>query len=132
MSDKKKIYIADDDDNIRAAIKTFLENAEFDVLDFENGDLLMEAFDESPSDMVILDVMMPGSNGFIVCKELRKQSNVPIIMLTARDSDLDYATGMDLGSDDYLVKPFSLMALTMRIKAIFRRIEIERNHEKQD
>jgi len=130
MSDKKKIYIADDDDNIRAAIKTFLENAEFDVLDFENGDLLMEAFDESPSDMVILDVMMPGSNGFIVCKELRKQSNVPIIMLTARDSDLDYATGMDLGSDDYLVKPFSLMALTMRIKAIFRRIEIERNHEK--
>jgi len=132
MNDKKKIYIADDDDNIRAAIKTFLENAKFDVLDFENGDLLMEAFDESPSDMVILDVMMPGSNGFIVCKELRKKSNVPIIMLTARDSDLDYATGMDLGSDDYLVKPFSLMALTMRINAIFRRIEIERNHEKQD
>ncbi|MCL2365837.1 MAG: response regulator transcription factor [Oscillospiraceae bacterium] len=126
MSEAKKIYIADDETTIRLAIKTFLENAGYTVEDFETGDLLLAAFNEQPADLVILDVMMPGSNGFVVCKALRKVSHVPIIMLTARDSDLDYATGLDLGSDDYLVKPFSPMALTMRIKAIFRRIEFER------
>jgi len=122
----KKIYIDDDETNIRLAIKTFLENAGYEVEDFTTGDLLLERFNENPADLVVLDVMMPGSNGFVICKELRKISRVPIIMLTARDSDLDYATGLDLGSDDYLVKPFSPMALTMRIKAIFRRIEFER------
>ena len=87
MSKAKKIYIADDETNIRLGIKTFLENAGYNVEDFENGDLLIEAFSENPADLVILDVMMPGSNGFLVCKELRKISRVPIIMLTARDSD---------------------------------------------
>jgi len=126
MTKEKKIYIADDEINIRSAIKTFLEDAGFIVEDFENGDLLMAAFNESQADLVILDVMMPGSNGFVVCKEIRKISHVPVIMLTARDSDLDYATGLDLGSDDYLTKPFSPMALTMRVKALFRRIEFEK------
>ncbi|MCL2425211.1 MAG: response regulator transcription factor [Oscillospiraceae bacterium] len=126
MNVEKKIYIADDEDSIRLAVKAFLENAGYVVEDFASGDLLLEAFAESPADLVVLDVMMPGSNGFVVCKELRKTSYVPIIMLTARDSDLDYATGLELGSDDYLVKPFSPMALTMRVKAIFRRIEYER------
>jgi len=126
MENTKKIYIADDEATIRLAIKAFLENAGYIVKDFESGDLLLEAFAESPADLVVLDVMMPGSNGFVVCKQLRLTSRVPIIMLTARDSDLDYATGLDLGSDDYLVKPFSPMALTMRIKAIFRRMEFER------
>ena len=126
MSEPKKIYIADDEANIRHAIKAFLESAGYVVQDFETGDALLAAFAESPADLVVLDVMMPGSNGFVVCKALRKTSHVPIIMLTARDSDLDYATGLDLGSDDYLVKPFSPMALTMRVKAIFRRIAFER------
>jgi len=126
MAEEKKIYIADDETNIRLAIKTFLENAGYIVEDFENGDSLMKAFAKNPADLVILDVMMPGSNGFTVCKELRKISRVPIIMLSARDSDLDYATGLDLGSDDYLTKPFSPMALVMRVKAIFRRMEYDR------
>ena len=125
-TEPKRIYIADDEANIRAAIKTFLENAGYVVKDFENGDLLLAAFAENPADMIVLDVMMPGSNGFVVCKELRKASTVPIIMLTARDSDLDYATGLDLGSDDYLIKPFSPMALVKRVEAIFRRIDFER------
>jgi len=128
----KKIYIADDETNIRLAIRTFLENAGYEVEDFETGDLLLEKFNQTPADLIVLDVMMPGSNGFVICKELRKISHVPIIMLTARDSDLDYATGLDLGSDDYLVKPFSPMALTMRIKAIFRRIEFERQNNEKD
>ncbi|WP_270740560.1 response regulator transcription factor [Lactococcus formosensis] len=122
----KTIYIADDDDNIRLAIKAFLEKEDFKVEDFPTGDELLERFNEEPSDFVILDVMMPGSNGFTILKALRAQSIVPIIMLTARDSDLDYATGLDLGSDDYFTKPFSPMELVMRVKAIFRRIEFEK------
>ena len=126
VSKAKKIYIADDETSIRLAIKTFMENSGYQVMDFESGDALLAAFSQDPADLVVLDVMMPGSNGFVVCKQLRKISRVPIIMLSARDSDLDYATALDLGSDDYLVKPFSPMALVMRIKAIFRRIEFER------
>jgi len=75
---------------------------------------------------VVLDVMMPGSSGFTICKKLREISHVPIIMLTARDSDLDYQTAMDLGSDDFFTKPASPMSIVMRVKAIFRRIEYER------
>lgn len=126
MDDKKIIYIADDEINIREAIKTFLENAEYTVSAFENGELLLEAFAQKRADLVILDVMMPGANGFTVCKELRKTSRVPIIMLTARDSDLDYMTGLDLGSDDYFTKPFSPMSLVMRVKAVLRRVEYDR------
>ncbi|WP_339013473.1 response regulator transcription factor [Lactococcus garvieae] len=127
----KTIYIADDDDNIRLAIKAFLEKEDFKVEDFPTGDQLLERFNEAPSDFVILDVMMPGSNGFTILKALRAQSIVPIIMLTARDSDLDYATGLDLGSDDYFTKPFSPMELVMRVKAIFRRIEFEKQKNEE-
>lgn len=128
METKKTIYIADDEQNIREAIKTFLESEGYAVTAFENGDLLLAAFQMSPCDLVILDVMMPGMGGFAVCTELRKLSTVPIIMLTARDSDLDYATGLSLGSDDYFTKPFSAMSLVMRVKAIFRRIEFEKQN----
>ncbi|KAA8715995.1 response regulator transcription factor [Lactococcus garvieae subsp. garvieae] len=127
----KTIYIADDDDNIRLAIKAFLEKEDFKVEDFPTGDQLLERFNEAPSDFVILDVMMPGSNGFTILKALRAQSIVPIIMLTARDSDLDYATGLDFGSDDYFTKPFSPMELVMRVKAIFRRIEFEKQKNEE-
>ncbi|EKF51609.1 response regulator transcription factor [Lactococcus garvieae] len=127
----KTIYIADDDGNIRLAIKAFLEKEEFVVEDFSTGDELLERFNEQASDFVILDVMMPGSNGFTILKALRAQSIVPIIMLTARDSDLDYATGLDLGSDDYFTKPFSPMELVMRVKAIFRRIEFEKQKNEE-
>ena len=124
-NEKKLIYIADDDDNIRQVVKTFLASDGFQVEDFMTGDLLLEAFLQKPSDLVILDVMMPGSDGFTICTELRKTSTVPIIMLTARDSENDYAMGLGLGSDDYITKPFSAMALLMRVRAIFRRIDFE-------
>ncbi len=131
METKKAIYIADDERNIREAIKTFLESEGYAVTAFENGDLLLAAFQKAPCDLVILDVMMPGSSGFTICTEIRKRSTVPIIMLTARDSDLDYATGLSLGSDDYFTKPFSAMSLVMRVKAIFRRIEFEKQNAGQ-
>ena len=124
---QKTIYIADDDKDIREAIKTFLENAGYNVCAFEDGDSLLSAFYEKPADLVILDVMMPGgSNGFACCKALRNISYVPIFMLTARDSDLDYQTGLDIGCDDFFTKPISPMTLVMRTKALFRRIAYER------
>ena len=125
MADTKTIYIADDDDNIRQIIRTFLASDGFEVEDFPTGDLLMTRFLQRPCDLVILDVMMPGSDGFTICTQLRKSSTVPIIMLTARDSENDFAMGLGLGSDDYITKPFSAMALLMRVRAIFRRIDFE-------
>lgn len=126
MEPSKLIYIADDEANIRDAIRVFLEAEGYRVRAFETGDELLEAFPKEPCDLVILDVMMPGLSGFDVCTKIRETSTVPIIMLTARDADIDYATGLSLGSDDYFTKPFSAMSLVMRIKAIFRRIEYER------
>jgi len=125
-TEPKLIYIADDEDTIREALRTFIESAGYGVRAFENGDLLLVAFKETPADLVILDVNMPGSNGFTMLREIRKISHVPIIMLTARDSDLDYQTALDLGSDDFFTKPTSPMSIVMRVKAIFRRIEYER------
>ena len=126
MNNQKVIYVADDDNYIREALKTFLEGAGYTVHDFETGDALLAAFSVKQPDLVILDVMMPGNNGFYICKEIRKTSFVPIFMLTARDSDLDYQTGMDLGCDDFFTKPVSPMNVVMKTKAIFRRIEYER------
>lgn len=125
MAEQKRIYVADDDDNIRQVIRTFLISDGYAVEDFPTGDLLLERFRQSPADLVVLDVMMPGSDGFTICTELRKSSTVPIIMLTARDSENDFAMGLGLGSDDYITKPFSAMALLMRVRAIFRRIDFE-------
>ena len=121
----KRIYIADDEDSIRQVVRTFLASDGYQVEDFPTGDLLLERFRQEPCDLVILDVMMPGSDGFAVCTALRGISTVPIIMLTARDSENDYAMGLGLGSDDYITKPFSAMALVMRVRAIFRRIDFE-------
>jgi DNA-binding response OmpR family regulator len=120
------IYIADDETNIRDVVKSFLESEGYRVSAFEDGDHLLAAFQVEPCDLIILDIMMPGSSGFDVCRQIRQTSTVPIIMLTARDSDLDYATGINLGSDDYFTKPFSAMSLVMRVKAILRRVEYER------
>ena len=130
QNERKRVYIADDDDNIRQIVKTFLSSDGYEVEDFSTGDFLLERFQQEPCDLAILDVMMPGSDGFAICTELRKLSTVPIIMLTARDSENDYAMGLGLGSDDYITKPFSAMALLMRVRAIFRRIDFEsRKHE---
>jgi DNA-binding response OmpR family regulator len=132
MEASKHIYVADDEENICVALQSFLEAEGYRVATFLNGDLLLERFQQEPCDLVILDVMMPGSNGFVVCTRLREISTVPIIMLTARDSDLDYATGISLGGDDYFTKPFSAVALVMRVKAIFRRIDYDKQAAESD
>lgn len=122
---QKVIYLVDDDNETRNILKLFLENSGYEVEAFENGEVLLDRFNEKSSDMVILDIMMPGKDGIEICSILRKQSSVPIIMLTAKDSELDYINGIINGCDDYLVKPFRPTILLMKIKAIFRRIEID-------
>ena len=121
----RTIYLADDDANIRQIVKTFLSSDGYAVEEFAEGRSLLERFREKACDLVILDVMMPGLSGFEVLTRLREISTVPIIMLTARDAENDYAMGLGLGSDDYLTKPFSAMGLVMRVRAIFRRIDFE-------
>ena len=86
----------------------------------------MEKFKQKPSDLVILDVMMPGTDGLSICNTIRKFSSVPILILTARDTTADYVTGITLGCDDYFTKPFSPVMLTMRVKAMFRRVELDK------
>lgn len=120
---EKIIYIADDDDNIRNLLKSFLEREGYIVNAFPTGDDLLKKFNTDPCDLIILDVMMPGRDGFFILKEIRKFSNVPIIMLTARDSDADYIEGLNLGSDDYFTKPFSPIKLVTKVKSVFTRLD---------
>lgn len=124
---EKLIYVADDEANIRNIVKTFLERENFEVQAFENGDNLYKAFQKRQCDLIILDIMMPGSDGLTILTMIRQISNVPIIMLTARDTDADYIAGITLGSDDYFTKPLSPMILVMRVKAIFRRMEMDKH-----
>lgn len=122
--DGKKIYLAEDELNIRQLIVLFLENDGYQVRAFETGDELFRAFCSEPADLVILDVMMPGSSGFVICSKLREISKVPIVFLTARDTDEDFISGLSLGSDAYVTKPFSPVKLMMQIKAMLRREEM--------
>lgn len=125
------IYIADDEKNIRDLIKSFLESDGYEVSAFETGDELKAAFDEKPADLVILDIMMPGTDGLTVCKQLREESSVPIIILTAKDSEYDYVHGITIGSDDYLTKPFRPTALLMRVRSLLRRIDMYETGDKK-
>ena len=116
-----KVYVADDEKNIRELIASFLREQGLDVEIFETGDQLLLRFMEEEADVVILDVMMPGTNGVEIATMLRKRSDVPIILLTARDSDADFVKGFSAGADDYFTKPFSPLKLSLRVKAILAR-----------
>lgn len=122
---RKLIYIAEDDENIRNLIKSFLEDSGYEVIAFENGDLLYCSFLDKTCDLVILDIMMPGTDGITICSKLREISAVPIIVLTAKDSEMDYVHGITMGSDDYITKPFRPTVLMMKVKALLRRSEME-------
>lgn len=123
------IYIADDEKNIRELIKSFLESDGYNVSAYATGDELMEDFFKKPADLVILDIMMPGTDGLRVCRLLREKSSVPIIMLTAKDSEYDYVQGITIGSDDYLTKPFRPTELLMRVRSLLRRMDMNEKTE---
>ena len=120
------IYLADDEKSIRELLHSFLASDGYTVRSFESGDALLEAFRQEPAELVILDIMMPGTDGLTVCRELRAVSDIPIILLTAKDSELDYVMGISQGSDDYLTKPFRPTILLMKVKALLRRVEMDR------
>ena len=120
------IYLADDEKSIRELLHSFLASDGYTVRSFESGDALLEAFHQEPAELVILVIMMPGTDGLAVCRELRSVSDIPIILLTAKDSELDYVMGISQGSDDYLTKPFRPTILLMKVKALLRRVEMDR------
>ncbi|EHI65497.1 response regulator transcription factor [Streptococcus pseudoporcinus] len=116
------IYLADDEKNIRDLLTPFLEHDGFLVKAFENGDLLYQEFLIKKPDLVILDIMMPGTDGLTIMKAIReKDQSLPIIMLTARDSDADFITAFNLGTDDYFTKPFSPIKLSLHVKSLLKR-----------
>ena len=120
---KKTILIADDEMSIRDIIKKYLENEGYAAISFDSGEKLLDYYLSNGGDMIILDIMMPGRNGYEICRELRKTSDVPIIIVSAKDEELDLILGLELGSDDYLAKPFSPRELIARVKSLFRRID---------
>ena len=122
----KVIYVADDEQDILDVLQEFLTNAGYDIKTFLTGDDLFSEFRKKPCDLVILDIMMPGTDGLAVCRELRSVSDIPIILLTAKDSELDYVMGISQGSDDYLTKPFRPTILLMKVRALLRRVEMDR------
>ena len=118
-----KIFIADDEKNIRDLLGKFLEDAGHEVRLFENGDSLLTELDNSVPDIVVLDVMMPGIDGFTACSRIRKAyPDITILLLTARDTDADFMTGFMAGCDDYLTKPFSPLKLTLKVNAILSKL----------
>lgn len=118
------IYLADDDPALLEVFGTFLEQAGYEVQAFPTGDELVAKFELKEPDLVILDVMMPGTDGLTICKNLRAVSNVPIVILTAKDTEMDYLYGLGQGADDYLTKPFSPAMLVMRVRALLRRVDM--------
>ena len=120
---KTKILLVDDDPNIRQLVRLYLEKEGFDVTEADRGDTALKEFKAAPPNLMLLDVMLPGMDGWQVCREVRKVSNFPIIMLTAKDETFDKVLGLELGADDYVVKPFDAKELVARIKAVIRRYQ---------
>ena len=118
-----KILIVDDDRGIIELMRLYLVKEGFECILAENGKIALEKFAVSSPDLIILDIMMPEVDGWQVCREIRKTSNTPIIMLTAKGEPFDKVLGLELGADDYMVKPFETKELIARIKAVLRRTE---------
>lgn len=121
MDNKTKIFVVDDDSNICELIRLYLEKEGYDVMTSYRGDRAVEEFSSYAPNLVVLDVMLPGLDGWQVCREIRKRSGIPIIMLTAKGETFDKVLGLELGADDYMVKPFEAKELVARIKAVLRR-----------
>ncbi|MCJ7567815.1 MAG: response regulator transcription factor [Anaerolineales bacterium] len=115
------ILVVDDEPSIIDILRYNLEKANFSVLVARNGEQAIQLAQARRPDLIVLDLMLPGIDGLEVCRSLRKEDNIPIIMLTARDEEIDRVVGLELGADDYVVKPFSTRELIARIKSVLRR-----------
>ena len=116
------IYVIDDEHNIRELIRSYLMKEGFEVEAFPDGVSALAMFHVRKADMLIIDIMMSGMDGYSLCREIRKTSDVPIIIVSAKGDEIDRILGLELGSDDYISKPFSPRELVVRVKAVFRRI----------
>ena len=121
MVSKQKILIVDDDEHIAELISLYLTKECFDTRIENDGQSAITAFKEYMPDVVLLDIMLPGKDGYQVCREIRMESNVPIIMLSAKTEVFDKVLGLELGADDYMIKPFDSKELVARVKALLRR-----------
>jgi two-component system response regulator RegX3 len=116
-----KILVVDDEDSILEFVSFNLEKEGYEVACAKNGDEALEAAADEEFDLVILDIMLPGADGFEVCRKIRASSEVPVLFLSARDTELDKVVGLEIGGDDYLAKPFGIRELQARVKALLRR-----------
>ena len=121
--EKTRVLIVDDDPNINQLIKLYLEKEGYETETAERGDDALNLFKKNPPQIVLLDLMLPGMDGWQVCREIRKISTIPIIMLTAKDETFDKVLGLELGADEYMTKPFDPKELIARIKAVMRRTQ---------
>ena len=124
-----RILVVDDEPAIADAVKYALEREGYDVDAVGDGEAALAAARARDFDAVVLDIMLPGRSGSDICRELRAESAVPIVMLTARSGELDRVVGLELGADDYVTKPFSVAELVARVRALLRRRQLDREHE---
>lgn len=122
---KQKILIVDDDNNIAELISLYLMKECFDTMIVEDGEKALEQFGQFQPNLILLDLMLPGIDGYQVCREIRSTSNVPIIMLSAKGEVFDKVLGLELGADDYIIKPFDSKELVARVKAVLRRTQTQ-------
>jgi DNA-binding response OmpR family regulator len=127
MADSSTILLVDDEAAVRKVLTFPLERDGYTVVQAADGEEALERFDGQPVDLVVLDIMLPKLDGLEVCKRLRASSSVPIIMLTARDDELDKVLGLELGADDYITKPFSIREFRSRVRALLRRARAPRH-----
>lgn len=123
MVTKQKILIIDDDENIAELISLYLTKECFDTMMVYDGEEALAAFDSYAPNLILLDLMLPGIDGYQVCREIRSKSNTPIIMLSAKGEVFDKVLGLELGADDYMIKPFDSKELVARVKAVLRRYQ---------
>ncbi len=123
MAAKQKILIVDDDNNIAELISLYLTKECFDTKIVNDGEEAIRAFDQYGPNLILLDLMLPGIDGYQVCREVHAKSNVPIIMLSAKGEIFDKVLGLELGADDYMIKPFDSKELVARVKAVLRRYQ---------
>lgn len=127
-----KVLIVDDDEHIVELIKLYMDKEGFDTVTANNGKKAVELFKSEAPAIVILDVMMPEMDGWQVCREIRRVSNIPIIMLTAKGETFDKVLGLELGADDYMVKPFEPKELLARVKAVLRRSDTKASNAEKE
>ena len=120
-----KVLVVDDEPTIREIVVGYLERDGFETLEAADGDRARELLERDPPDLVVLDVMLPGTDGLDLCRWIRSRSRLPVIMLTARGEESDRIVGLELGADDYVTKPFSPRELAARVRTVLRRAETE-------